>query len=281
MNLGEIQNLFKSALNKLYDAGESGAIVRTVLKEVLNFSSADLLLKDKEAILFAQEVQLLKILERLKQSEPLQYVLGYAWFCGLKLKVNKHVLIPRPETEELVDWIVKENKIQSAHILDVGTGSGCIALALADQMPSAKVFAMDVWRDAIEIAKQNTLLNRLEVQFILDDILIPKKNDFQFDLMVSNPPYVLHSEKETIDKHVLEYEPHAALFVSDNDALVYYKAIVNYADLNLKPGGKLYFEINPSKANEMVTLLEARNYRDNVIQKDLHGKERMIKGTKS
>ncbi len=281
MNLREIQNIFKLSLNNLYDADETAAIIRTVLMEVLNYSPSDLLLKNQEVVSSETEEQLLNILERLKQSEPVQYVLGYAWFCGLKFKVNKYVLIPRPETEELIDWIVKQNKIQSPNILDIGTGSGCIAIALTKQIPEAKVVAMDISKDALHTATQNALINNVDVKFLEEDILNPVINEFKYDIIVSNPPYVLQSESKTMSSHVLEYEPANALFVPDEDALIFYKAIVKYAGIHLKPRGKLFFEINPLNAEDINALLKANNFIEPLIKKDLQGKDRMVMGTKS
>lgn len=281
MNLREIQNIFKSSLNKLYDTDESSAITRVVLTEVLNYSSVDLILKKKEEISYDLELQLFNIHDRLMQSEPLQYIMGTAWFCNLKLKVNKHVLIPRPETEELVEWIVQENKLSTPQILDIGTGSGCIAIAIANQVPDAKVAAMDISVGALETARKNAVLNNVNVEFINDDILNPKTSNVVYDIIVSNPPYVMQSEKETMDKHVLEFEPHNALFVLDNDALIFYKSIVKFTAQYLKTGGHLYFEINATKAREVVNLLEAGNYGEIIVKRDMQGKERMVRATKS
>ncbi len=280
MNLREIQNIFKRSLKNLYDKDETATIIRTVLMEALNYSTADLILKDQEVVSFETEEQLLKILERLKQAEPVQYVLGYAWFCGLRFKVNKYVLIPRPETEELVDWIVKQNKIQSPHILDIGTGSGCIAIALAKQIPEATVVAKDISKDALNTATQNALINNVDVKFLEADILNQHSNEIKYDVIVSNPPYVLQSESEAMSRHVLEHEPATALFVPDEDALIFYKAIVKYAGIHLKPGGKLFFEINPFKAEEITALLKSSNFIELSIKKDLQGRDRMVMGTK-
>ena len=280
MNLREIQNIFKRSLKNLYDKDETATIIRTVLMEALNYSTADLILKDQEVVSFETEEQLLKILERLKQAEPVQYVLGYAWFCGLRFKVNKYVLIPRPETEELVDWIVKQNKIQSPHILDIGTGSGCIAIALAKQIPEATVVAKDISKDALNTATQNALINNVDVKFLEADILNQHSNEIKYDIIVSNPPYVLQSESETMCRHVLQYEPATALFVPDDDALIFYKAILKYAGIHLKPGGKLFFEINPFKAEEITALLKSSNFIELSIKKDLQGRDRMVMGTK-
>ncbi len=280
MNLREIQNIFKSSLIKLYDNDEASAITRLVLSEILGYSSTDLVINGKQEVSIEIEHQLFKVLDRLNQSEPMQYALGTAWFYGLKLIVSPQVLIPRPETEELVDWIIDENKNASASILDIGTGSGCIAISLASRMDAARVTAMDISKGALEIARKNAALNKFSIEFIHSDILNPGISGSVYDIIVSNPPYILQSERNAMDKHVLEFEPHIALFVSDNDPLLFYRAIVKYAAQNLKPGGYLYFEINPSKADELVALLQESNYKEIILKKDMQGKDRMMRGTK-
>ena len=283
MTISAIQNIFKTSLSKLYDTGESDAITRNVLMEVLNFESSDWVLLGKKMVSLDNEIKLHQILNRLLQHEPMQYVLGFAWFCDLKLKVNKHTLIPRPETEELVDWIVKENKIASATILDIGTGSGCIAIALATKIKSAKITAIDISKHALQIAAENALTHQVKIVFEEKNILTQNKSEFDekiVDIIVSNPPYVLATEKQSMHQHVLDFEPHQALFVPDNDALIFYKAIIEYAKIHLHPTGKLYFEINETKAAEVVELLKQNDFMDTQIKKDLQGKDRMVVGVK-
>ncbi|MBL7893520.1 MAG: peptide chain release factor N(5)-glutamine methyltransferase, partial [Bacteroidia bacterium] len=207
-----------------------------------------------------------------------------------KLKVNPAVLIPRPETEELVDWIVKEFKVQSSKfkVLDVGTGSGCIALALKRNIPSAEVFALDISEAALDVAKQNALNNSLEITFVnasiienWDNKLIPFGEAGRgLSLIVSNPPYVLQSEKHAMQPNVLVYEPHLALFVNDNDPLLFYKAIIEFAKKYLANKGRLFFEINEAKADEVKSLLVQNGFKNVEIKKDLSGKERMVKAEK-
>ncbi len=283
MKLCEIQTIFKSALSKLYDVDETTAITRTVLMEVLNYSSTNIISKQQEEISENDEMQLMQILNRLMKSEPMQYVLGYAWFCELKLKVNQHVLIPRPETEELVYWITDENKINSPSIFDIGTGSGCIAIALAKKIVGAKIMAMDVSKKALQLAEVNALTHHTKINFIEQDILrignsVPQN---KYDIIVSNPPYVLQSEQSSMHPHVLNHEPHLALFVPDNDGLIFYKAIVEYANNNLNTNGKLYFEINEAKAEEVIQLFDDEHYKDVILKKDLQGKNRKVCAIKS
>lgn len=281
VKLRKIKDLFKSSLKDLYDAEELVAISRMVFTEVLNLSPSELLLNQDENIKEETQKELIIILERLKQAEPVQYVLRAAWFCDLKFKVNKHVLIPRPETEELVRWILEENKFLTPSILDVGTGSGCIAIALAKQIKKASVSAMEISTEALKVANHNALSHAVEIRFLKDTILQPMDSSMRYDIIVSNPPYVMQSEKESINKHVLDFEPHLALFVDDNDALIFYKAIIEFADSHLHVGGKLYFEINEAKSQAVVSLFNKRKFKNVTIKKDMQGKERMVMSVKA
>lgn len=229
------------------------------------------------------------IIAQLKQEKPIQYILGETEFYGLRFLVNENTLIPRPETEELVELIINENsknKIPNPKILDIGTGSGCIAISLAKNVLKAEVFALDVSEKALEIAKKNAALNKVEVNFInksileMDDSIVQKTNNQQlitvFDIIVSNPPYVRNLEKEEIKKNVLEYEPHLALFVEDNDPLIFYRKIAQLAQKNLSENGKLYFEINQYLGKETVDLLESLGFQNIELIKDVYGNDRMI-----
>jgi len=224
------------------------------------------------------------VLEKLEKEIPIQYILGNAHFYGLEFEVNENTLIPRPETEELVEWIIKNNSkiegFKDLKILDIGTGSGCIAISLAKNLPHAKVFAIDVSEKALETAKKNALTNETEVTFLLKNILETDDLEQQFDIIVSNPPYVRNLEKEEIKKNVLEYEPHLALFVEDNDALIFYRKISELAQKNLTENGQLYFEINQYLGTEMIDLLEAKNFATIELRKDIYENDRMIFGRK-
>lgn len=232
------------------------------------------------------------IISELKTEKPIQYIIGEAWFYGLRFEVNENTLIPRPETEELVEWIVESQKLKVENlkfqksnnltILDMGTGSGCIPIALKKEIPNANVSAIDVSEKTLEMARKNALDNQVEVNFILQDILqssnlqIFKSPNLLFDIIVSNPPYVRNLEKHEIKKNVLDYEPHLALFVDDSDALLFYRKIGQLALKSLAPNGKLFFEINQYLAKETVELLEQLGFKKIELRKDFMGNDRMI-----
>ena len=211
-------------------------------------------------------------------------MLGKTSFYGLDFEVNPAVLIPRPETEELVDWIIKSNVAAQASkiikILDIGTGSGCIAISLAKNIPDAQVFAIDVSAEALATAQKNAEINKVQVTFINKNILETTDLEQQFDIIVSNPPYVRNLEKEEIKKNVLDNEPHLALFVQDNDALIFYRKIAELAQENLSENGQLFFEINQYLGQEMMELLEEMNFKNIELRKDIYGNYRMLLGTK-
>lgn len=215
---------------------------------------------------------------------PIQYLLGKTSFYGLDFEVNENVLIPRPETEELVDWILESQKSKAESrklkILDIGTGSGCIAVSLAKNLSDAKVFAIDVSEKALATAKKNAEINAVEITFISQNILETQDLGQKFDIIVSNPPYVRHLEKEEIKKNVLDNEPHLALFVEDNDALIFYRKIAELAQKNLSSSGQLYFEINQYLGKEMIELLETMNFKNVELRKDIYGNDRMTRSTK-
>lgn len=217
----------------------------------------------------------------MKNENPIQQILGKADFYGLKFYVNEHVLIPRPETEELVDLIIKENKDFNPAILDIGTGSGCIPISLRKNIPNAMVSSIDVSEKALEVAKKNAEWNQVEINFILDDILNPSKEiaPNSFDIIVSNPPYIRISEKEEMSNNVLKYEPHLALFVYNDDPLLFYKKIADVALKGLKPQGKIYFEINENFGAECKQMLENKGFKNVVLVKDLSNKNRILRGS--
>jgi len=227
---------------------------------------------------------ILEALEKLKAQKPIQYILGETEFFGLNFKVNDSTLIPRPETEELVSWVLKmKGKSENINVLDIGTGSGCIAISIAKHLEKANVHALDVSEKALEVAEQNAKNNGVAVNFINKDILeISNKrleNQNQFDIIVSNPPYVRHLEKTMMHANVLDNEPHLALFVDDANPLIFYKAITEFAVKNLKSGGALFFEINEYLGPEMIRLLESNNFKNIQLKQDFFKKDRMIKGT--
>ena len=220
-------------------------------------------------------------LVELQQEKPIQYITGEAWFYGLRFEVNENTLIPRPETEELVEWIIEsqKSKVQSQklEILDIGTGSGCIPISLKANLPQANVSAIDVSEQALEVAKINAVSNNVEVNFIQANILEVEDLNQHFDVIVSNPPYVRNLEKQEIKKNVLDYEPHLALFVEDTDALLFYRKIAQLALKNLSPNGLLFFEINQYLGNETVELLENLGFKNIELKKDIYGNDRMIR----
>ena len=215
-------------------------------------------------------------LTRLAKGEPLQYVLGYSPFCGLNFKVDGRVLIPRPETAELVDWVAADAG-ECGRLLDIGTGSGCIAVTLAHRLLHWKVTGWDVSDGALEVARENSCMNGTDVEFRKVDILQAPALEYALDVIVSNPPYVMEQERHDMENRVLSYEPHLALFVPDDDALRFYRAIAEFGRNALSKGGSLYFEINPLKASAMEEMLVSYGYHDVEIRLDIFGKERMIK----
>ena len=268
-------------LAHVYDEGEAKAIARMVYEVRYGLSWSDLCIGKDTQLSADDQAELEEITERLEHHEPVQYVLGQADFCGHTLLVNKHVLIPRPETEELCQWILSSftSRLSPLHFLDIGTGSGNIAITLAAGIPNAQVTAWDISSEALEVARENALRNHVHVSFEQVDMLNFEYSTFndQFDIIVSNPPYIINKEREDMEPNVLDYEPHNALFVTDDDPICFYRAIADYGQLALKPGGWLYFEINPLYANELSELLSMMSCHDIEIKKDQFGKPRFIR----
>lgn len=218
------------------------------------------------------------ILAELQLEKPIQYITGEAWFFRLRFEVNENTLIPRPETEELVEWILSSSIIHHpSSILDIGTGTGCIPISLKTNLPKANVSAIDVSEKALEVAKRNAISNKVDISFIQANILEVEDLSQYFDIIVSNPPYVRNLEKEEIKKNVLDYEPHLALFVEDTDALLFYRKIAQLALKNLTPNGLLFFEINQYLGKETVELLENLGFKNIELKKDMYGNDRMIR----
>jgi len=223
--------------------------------------------------------RILEVLDELKKGNPVQHVIGEADFMDMVFEVNAEVLIPRPETEELVHWIISNNKNNSPKILDVGTGSGCIAVSLAKYLSDAQVTALDVSENALKVAKLNAIKNSVNVDFINGNILeLSEIDGAHYDIIVSNPPYVREQEKQLMNRNVTDFEPHLALFVSDNDPLLFYRTIAQKSRNWLNPNGQLYFEINQAFGNEIKDLLISNGYSDVEIRKDINGKDRMAFG---
>ena len=284
MTLNEARTVLTKELNTIYDNDELKNIIDLVLEYITNMPRSEQV-KSKLAYLTCTQLETIdSITERLKNNEPVQYVLGEAWFGGMKFKVNKNVLIPRPETEELVDWVIKESqksKVKSKNILDVGTGSGCIPITLKKKLPDAAISAIDVCSEALFVATENAIDHNTDVDFILLDFLDEKKWQElgQFDIIVSNPPYVKQSEKNGMHVRVKEFEPHQALFVPDNNALLFYRKLSDFSLKHLNPVGSLFVEINEALGDAVVKLFQSAEFKNIELKKDMHGRDRMVKAS--
>ncbi len=280
MKIKEYKGDFIKALLPFYDEMEAESFFYLLLENKHQLRRIDLAL-DVDSVFSENEIlNWNAILEKLKIQIPIQYIIGTTHFYGLEFFVDENVLIPRSETEELVDWIVKLNsklsKKKNLKILDIGTGSGCIAVSLAKNIPNSEVFAIDVSENALAIAKNNAILNKVPVTFLHKNILETKDLSQKFDIIVSNPPYVRNLEKAEIKPNVLDNEPHLALFVPDNDPLIFYKKIAELAAANLNPNGQLFFEINQYLGKETQELLESIGLKNIELRKDIYGNDRMI-----
>jgi len=261
----------------LYPDTEIEGFKRIIFDFVCGWGFTEQVLKKHEKISSIDFKKIVSIVFRLKNNEPIQYIIGETEFCGLKLKVSPAVLIPRPETEELVDWIVRSRLPEECSVLDIGTGSGCIALAIKNQIKKAEVSGIDISGEAIEIARQNALENGLEVNFSKADIFdFSTVNSEKYDVIVSNPPYIRENEKAQMHSNVLNYEPEIALFVPDTDPLKFYSVIAGFAKNNLRENGRLFFEINENLGIEMTDLLRNHGFIQIEVRKDINGKSRML-----
>ena len=271
-----VLSLIDDALGSRYDAAELESVKKALCIEYLGISDVSFFTKETLDADPERDSRLVKALDRLAGNEPLQYVIGSTPFCGLQFRVDPRVLIPRPETAELVEWVAADSASEG-NLLDVGTGSGCIAVTLAHKLPGWKVQGWDISDGALEVARENNSLNGTSAEFRKVDILSDRLPEQRFDVIVSNPPYVLESEKADMEDRVLEHEPHSSLFVPDNDALLFYRAIAEFGKHNLSKGGRLYFEINPLEADALKLMLLKAGYHDIEIRNDIFGKQRMIK----
>ena len=279
-------------LAQVYDEGEAKAIARLAYEVRFGLTFTDLCLGKDTQLSADDQAQAAEICSRLLLQEPVQYVLGQAEFCGHTIMVNEHVLIPRPETEELCRWIISNGRQQTntdsqeksavvrcKRILDIGTGSGCIAVTLAAALPQAEVTAWDISAEALQVARENARRSGVPVTFQQVDMLnthhVPLAT--QWELIVSNPPYICYKERAMMESNVLDHEPHTALFVPDDDPLLFYRAIAEYGQKALKVGGWLYFEINPLYADELTDMFCAMSYHDIETKEDQYGKQRMIR----
>lgn len=284
----------RKSLSLHYDHRETNAIIDLLLEEVCGTTKVDRIMNPERALSDEQHSRLLEIGQQLSKGMPVQYALGYEYFKGKRFLVNEGVLIPRPETAELVDWIVEDTEGRTVDainptrisILDIGTGSGCIALSLATLINNSFIIAADLSTVALKTAKENAEELKINnIMFVEMDILKEMNHSFQqpsvdkFDIIVSNPPYIMESEKKEMNCNVLDYEPHLALFVPDDDPLLFYRAIAKFGKKNLKDGGNLYFEINAAFGKETCELLSRDGYENIILLKDINGRDRMIKAT--
>ena len=286
MTLQELKSKFLIEISELYPIEEILSFFFLLVHHKLKLTRADLAIRPNQIVENSELTFFLNAINQLKDEEPIQYIIGETEFYGLPYTVDSNVLIPRPETEELVDWILNEFRIQNSElrIIDIGTGSGCIAISLAKHLPKAMVYAVDISKQALQIAKKNANHNNVNIHFIKLDILKPNviqgiDKDLKFDIIVSNPPYVRESEKHEIQKNVLQNEPHQALFVEDANPLIYYDKITDFAKLHLTTNGVLFLEINQYLGKEMVTLLQQKKFKNIELRKDIFGNDRMVKAT--
>jgi len=286
MNIREFRDYFKITLKKLYPASEIDTFLFLLLEEYLNFKRIDIVLKSNFNI-SSEVLTLLKSSTKLLEQEiPIQYIIGKTEFYGFPFILNEHVLIPRPETEELVTFILdKVSKLESYHtikkentikILDIGTGSGCIPIALKKSLPLAEISALEKSNKALRIAEKNTHLNKVDINLIQQDILKTTELNNTYDIIVSNPPYVRESEKKEIKNNVLNNEPHMALFVEDNNPLIFYDKIAELAKNHLTKNGLLFFEINQYLGKETVDLIRLKGFNTIELKKDIFGHDRVI-----
>ena len=274
MKFKELRTLFKDRLKGFYSESEITAIFR--------FYCEDMLGKEVNSAIDNEEIKTVVDFEshlmELTEGKPLQYITGIQWFLGIPFKVDENVLIPRPETEELVEWIVEENQTGKCRIIDIGTGSGCIAVSLAKLLPDAEIWASDVSDKALELAALNAKNNKADVRFIKDDILNSGINySEKFDIIVSNPPYIPLNEVDNLETNVKDYEPHLALFAPSDDPLLFYKAISEFSNTHLTEAGLCYFEIHKDFSKDLYSYFESRNHSDIKVRNDMSGNVRMIK----
>jgi release factor glutamine methyltransferase len=270
----------QNQLSDIFSKSEISYLSRLILSDACNVSFTDITSVKMSDLSDTDGQKVKDMIIRLKKNEPIQYILGTTEFYGLPFRVTPDVLIPRPETEELVAWILSENTENRLSILDIGTGSGCISVSLAKNRPDADVFAWDISEKAIAIAAENAKQNNVRVHFSEQNVFASYLSGMVFDLIVSNPPYVLENEKNTMEENVLDFEPHIALFVPDENPLLFYERIACIAASCLKPNGKLYFEINREKGGAIAEMLQQKGFTDIELRKDISGNQRMVRAKK-
>ena len=281
MTTREAISLLRTELGAFYDNREIDGMTRVIFEDVLLWQPIDIVMRENDQLPEFFDNRLANIISRLKQLEPLQYILGKARFHGHSLAVTPATLIPRPETEQLVDMIVDENPGSDLEVLDIGTGSGCIAISLARAMKFAQVTATDVSPSALEVARQNATALKTRVKCVEQDILTCRAPSEAWDIIVSNPPYITEQEKAAMEPNVLDYEPHSALFVPDDDPMLFYRPIAAYASRALKNGGRLYLEINRAMGNLVCDTLQRAGLSDIQVHTDFNGNNRFVTAIKS
>ena len=279
MTLIDVRNYYRKTLKDYYSKNEIDFYFKILINSFFNWDSTLIALNPKKQLTKLESSKLIKTINNLKKSKPIQYITGESFFMGLKFKVNKNVLIPRQETEELVEWIINDNlNFQNKiNAIDIGTGSGCIAISLSKKKRNFNLTAIDNSDKSLLIAKENARLNKVKINFINNDILKPLNYKTIYDIIISNPPYIADSEIKNIEDKVLKFEPYNAIFVDKKNPLIFYKAIIDFSLSNLKKEGKIYFEINPIFYNSLLTLIESYNKFKLVVKKDISNKNRMIR----
>jgi release factor glutamine methyltransferase len=283
MTIQQAQQQALLHLRLLYGEREAGNITDWVLEHITTKKRIDRLLDKQAELTAAQEAELASVLQQLSTHKPIQYVLGEAWFAGLRFFVNEHVLIPRPETEELVEWILQDQKLKDKNqkIIDIGTGSGCIPVTIKKQLPAVSMTAIDISADVLQVAQKNAAELQVAVEF--EQVNFLDESTWHtlpvFDIIISNPPYIKQSEEKEMSQNVLAFEPSIALFVPDEDALLFYRKIAAFAKEHLEKTGCIYLEINEALGKEVVALYENNGFITE-LKKDLQGKERMVKASR-
>ncbi|MEA3317103.1 MAG: peptide chain release factor N(5)-glutamine methyltransferase [Bacteroidota bacterium] len=280
----DIKNIIiniKKQLKDKYPSEEINSFVNIIFEHLLHFSNIDIHLSLEKKLDKDIQNKIFKIVDELKKEKPIQYILSNAYFYDLKFKVSPGVLIPRQETEELVDWIIKDNNLSAPKILDIGTGTGCIAIALNKNISSSEVFGIDVSDAALKIANFNNKQNNTKVEFFKYDILKQSTTiNSKYDIIVSNPPYVTPADREKMLPNVSDHEPPLALFVDEDDPLLFYREIIDFSTDHLLDGGSLYFECNEGSAREVTEMLKRNGFKNIELRKDMQGKERMVLGVR-
>jgi release factor glutamine methyltransferase len=280
MTIQDARKKITEEIGKVYDESESANIAHLVLEHVINLPRIDWI-KRQEVLSRTQQKSIEEIIERLRQHEPIQYVLSECWFAGMKFYVDKNVLIPRPETEELVDWLVKDCKSEIRHfkILDIGTGSGCIAITIKKKLPDVEMWACDVSDGALTVARMNADQFETAIDFVgLDFLSSAERRQLPiFDIIIANPPYVPQKDKNPMKKNVVDFEPHVALFVTDENPLLFYEAIADFGKEHLHPDGRIYIEIHEELGQQVMNLFLEKKYHNVDIKKDMQDKDRMVK----